>query len=67
MIFEKIGQDQIDLTLLIPYDEGHIVAQLHEEAHVLKQKYLEKGVLMEARLGKSLYRDKYKQYEYFLL
>lgn len=54
-------ESQIRLTLLIPYDEGNILADLYAINAVLAAEYAEQGTLVEASLPVSE-KDKYLLY-----
>ena len=47
-----LNEGKTEVTLLIPYTETKLSAQLHEKATVLSESYGEKGALMKVRLDK---------------
>lgn len=58
-----IGKKTVQLKLLIPYSEGHVLSQLHKEAEVLDQNYEEVGISMNIKIDKTFY-EKYQKYQY---
>ncbi|WP_090438810.1 GTPase HflX [Natronincola peptidivorans] len=62
MIRDAIGKSTIELTLVIPYNEGHIVSHLHEEAEVITSEYQEEGIVLKIRVENTYY-EKYGKYE----
>lgn len=61
-IHQNIGQKIINITLQIPYDEGGIVSQLHQEANVLELEYKEEGIVLKVEIDNDYY-NKYKKFE----
>ena len=61
-IHHNIGQKVINITLQIPYDEGGIASQLHQEANVLELEYKEEGIVLKVEIDSDYY-NKYKEFE----
>ena len=49
-IASMIPQPDIEITVVIPYDHGQLVSQLHEQAQVLDTDYVESGTRVHARV-----------------
>lgn len=62
VIASHIFKDYMQCQLLIPYDEGHLVAHFNESAEVLSTSYEYEGTKMVIRCKQSDY-EKYKKYE----
>ena len=54
-------ESQIKLTLLIPYDKGNLITDLHRLNAVRSTEYVEQGTLLEVQLPVSE-KDKYFPY-----
>lgn len=54
MVDEQLRQDMVPVRLLIPYDQGRLVALFHEYGHVDEESYMEAGTVMVGRLPASL-------------
>lgn len=50
LLREKIGRHTVELELMIPYDQGGIASQLHEQAIILASDYQEQGIYMKVQL-----------------
>ena len=62
MIKEKIFNDEVKVSLLIPYTRGDISSYLMEKTNVLSFEYMEEGTLFNVMLNSKDYL-RYKEYE----
>ncbi len=53
-IASMIPQPDVELTLVIPYDHGELVSQLHDQAQVLDTDYIESGTRIHVRVKPEL-------------
>jgi GTP-binding protein HflX len=53
-IEERLPRPALDVTVLLPYTRGDLVARLHDEAEVLDTAHTEGGTLIRARVGPVL-------------
>jgi GTP-binding protein HflX len=51
---EMLGQDLTEISVLVPYDAGELVALFHSKATVTKRSYRKDGVLLRGRLPERL-------------
>ncbi|AOY76817.1 GTPase HflX [Clostridium formicaceticum] len=61
MIDNMIGKKILEISLLIPYNKGNIVSQLHKEAEVLSTEYQESGIVLNVNIEENYY-EKYKEF-----
>lgn len=61
LIKQHIFKDYVQHEVLIPYDQGHIVAYLNEHAHVIETTYEEAGTKLKVEWKKSD-MEKYQDY-----
>ncbi len=61
LIKQQVYADNMDVTLLFPYDKGNMVSYFMENATVLEQEYLENGVRLVVNCHKGD-ADKYSEY-----
>ena len=48
--------------LLIPYTDGAVVSEIHENELIISTEYTEEGTLIEAMLD-AVTKERYKKYE----
>jgi GTPase len=53
-IEERLPRPAIEITVLVPYTRGELVAQLHERAEVLRTEHTAAGTLVHARVDPIL-------------
>jgi GTP-binding protein HflX len=51
---ERMPRPDVDLTVLLPYTRGDLVARLHRSAEVLSAQHLAEGTLVHARVNPAL-------------
>jgi GTP-binding protein HflX len=51
---QRLPRPDVDLTVLLPYTRGDLVARLHDTAEVLDSEHTERGTLMHARVTPGL-------------
>ncbi|MDO4910828.1 MAG: GTPase HflX [Corynebacterium sp.] len=56
-----LNERDAHVSLLIPYSDGRIVAELHEKGTVLKEEHINEGTLLDIRLPQELAK-KYESY-----
>lgn len=61
-ICEFIPSTREKATLLIPYDDGKVLDEVHQTSNVLKEKYTPEGVLIEGDIEFAIL-NKYKEYK----
>ena len=61
-IKNKIGPDVIEVDLLIPYEKGNLLSNLHNEGVVIKSEYVEGGTEVKAKIEK-IYYHKYEPFK----
>ncbi|ABR48383.1 GTP-binding protein, HSR1-related [Alkaliphilus metalliredigens QYMF] len=61
-IRQEIGVKVIECKLLIPFADGSVVSQIHQEGTVLSTEYVEEGVLIHIKI-EDMYYQKYQSYE----
>ena len=61
-IKNKIGPDVIEVDLLIPYEKGNLLSNLHNEGVVIKSEYVEGGTEVKAKIEKIHYH-KYEPFK----
>jgi len=61
-IAENLPVKRHRVQLLIPYTEGQVLSQLHDQGQVLKEEYRENGIFIFAELDSATY-GKFKSYE----
>lgn len=49
-VARRIPRPEVEVTLLVPYDRGDVVAALHAAGAVVSEEYVEPGVRVRARL-----------------
>jgi GTP-binding protein HflX len=54
LVEDQLPRPDIDITVLLPYTRGDLVARLHERADVLRTEHIEGGTLLHARVGPAL-------------
>jgi GTPase len=54
LLEQRLPSPDIEVTVLLPYTRGDLVARLHETAEVLATEHTEKGTLLHARVGPGL-------------
>ncbi|MBN9618273.1 MAG: GTPase HflX, partial [Actinobacteria bacterium] len=54
MVDERIPRPDIEVTVLVPYTRGDLVARLHEQGEVLRTEHTGGGTLLQARVGAAL-------------
>lgn len=57
-----LSKEDKEVTLLIPFSEGHIISVLTKDANILSTRYLPEGTLITVR-GSAGVIDRYLQYE----
>lgn len=62
-IRNQIGPDIIDVHLLIPYEKGNLISNLHNDGVVLASEYVEEGIQVKARVEK-MYYHKYESFQF---
>ncbi|WP_353654857.1 GTPase HflX [Clostridium sp. CCUG 7971] len=60
-ICKKVFRDYITCKVLIPYNEGEIVAYLNENASIINTNYTDEGTILNIECSKQDY-DRYKNY-----
>jgi len=57
-LLETIGRElfaaYVELDVLLPYEQGHLVSVFHEKGHVQKMEHIEKGIHICGYLPKEL-------------
>ncbi|NLM03496.1 MAG: GTPase HflX [Clostridiales bacterium] len=61
-IQKNIGREIINITLNIPYKDGYIVSEAHEDGNVKTLEYDEEGIIINMEIDKNYY-SKYKKFE----
>ena len=61
MIKKHLFHDYVHCQMLIPYDQGQIIAYLNEHANILETNYEEKGTLIKVECKPSDY-EKYREF-----
>ena len=60
-LLERLGEEltrlRVEVSLLIPFDRGELVARVHREGEVLHETYTEKGTHLVARLQRESLDD----------
>jgi GTP-binding protein HflX len=62
VIEATLAQYSARVRLLLPYQRGDLVSELHDSATIEKQEHTEKGVLLMVQLPPSLF-ERFKQYQ----
>ena len=57
----QLGRGKHHVKLLLPYQQGSMVAALHDTAQVLSSEYADNGIRIDAVLGETLF-GKLRQY-----
>jgi GTPase len=53
-IGERLSEDLVTLSLLVPYDRGDVVASLHRSGEVIEEKHDEAGTVIDVRVPASI-------------
>jgi GTP-binding protein HflX len=53
-IDEQLPRPDVEMTVLLPYDRGDLVARIHETGKVLDTEHKGEGTLMRVRVGRGL-------------
>ncbi|MGX6602576.1 GTPase HflX [Micromonosporaceae bacterium Da 78-11] len=53
-IAERLPRPSVDLWVLLPYDRGDLVAQIHRTGQVLQTRHVEDGTELHIRVGEQL-------------
>ncbi|SDK59396.1 GTPase HflX [Natronincola ferrireducens] len=62
MIDKGIGKKFIETKFLIPYNQGNIASQLHEDAEIVSSEYIETGIVLKVKIEDINYH-KYKKFQ----
>jgi GTP-binding protein HflX len=54
LVENRLPRPDIEISVLVPYTRGDVVARLHDEADVLRTDHTERGTLVHARVGRVL-------------
>ena len=61
MLEKHVQMANVEMTVLVPYGQGHIVQQAHEHATVLSEDYEEQGTRIALRVPKA-YKSMFEAY-----
>ncbi|MDL2280967.1 GTPase HflX [Selenomonadales bacterium OttesenSCG-928-I06] len=61
LVDEFFKQKDIDLTILIPHSQSHLISKLYEHANIKSTEYLAEGTLLDISLKRRFY-DIYKDF-----
>ncbi len=56
-IAERLPRPSVDLWVLLPYDRGDLVAQIHRTGQVLQTRHVDAGTELHIRVGERLAAD----------
>ena len=62
LVRTELGVEAIKTNLIIQYDKGNILSQLHKDAIVISTEYAEQGIVCEVQIDKDIHY-KYKEFE----
>ena len=62
LVRTELGVETLKTNLIIPYDKGNILSQLHKDAIVISTEYAEQGIVCEVQIDKDIHY-KYKEFE----
>lgn len=62
LIGEKVYSDFVSCSMLLPYDQGHLVSYFKDNATVEHMEYLPEGVMLQLQCRKNDF-DKYSDYQ----
>ncbi|MFR9724561.1 GTPase HflX [Streptomyces sp. MS19] len=54
LIDERLPRPAVELTALVPYTEGALVARVHAEGEILSQEHTDEGTLLSAQVHEEL-------------
>ncbi|HEY3631334.1 MAG TPA: GTPase HflX [Jatrophihabitantaceae bacterium] len=54
VVDDRLPRPDVDVTVLVPYDRGDLVARMHEAGEVLSTDHLAEGTLVNARVNSDL-------------
>ena len=54
LIADELPQPDISVSVLVPYNQGHLVSRIHEEGEILSSEHESDGTRITARVGEGL-------------